>query len=282
MAETAVFLKNTLELEVDGQTAATIQEKLEGWPAGLRLMSKTVEYSKDLDSLMAGLKGSFALIVDYLVTEVLSHQPPEMARLMAATSILNRFCAPLCDALLELEATPGGGEMNGDEFIARLQKDNLFLISLDLENRWFRYHHMFQQLLQDQLHRQWRPEEIAAFHSRVKDWFAENNMSDDAIKDSPVDFRNDEHRTVPNATDDKSPSPRRPTYQPLVEPLTNRELDVLDLLAQRLSNNEIAETLFISTTTVKWHLQNIYEKLNVKKRREAVEKAEALGVLPHR
>ena len=282
MAETAVFLKNTLELEVDGQTTATIQEKLEGWPAGLRLMSKTVEYSNDLDSLLAGLKGSFALIVDYLVTEVLSHQPPEMARLMAATSILNQFCAPLCDALLEFDAAPGTGEMNGDEFIARLQKDNLFLIGLDLENRWFRYHHMFQQLLQDQLHRRWRPEEIAALHSQAKAWFAENNMNDDAIKDSPAAFRDDEHRTVPDATDDKSPSRRRPTSQPLVEPLTNQELNVLDLIAQRLSNKEIAETLFISTTTVKWHLQNIYEKLNVKKRREAVEKAEALGILPQR
>ena len=219
------------------------------------------------------------MIVDYLVTEVLSHQPPEMARLMAATSILDRFCAPLCDALLELEAASGAGEMNGDEFITRLKKDNLFLIGLDMENRWFRYHHMFQQLLQEQLHRHWRSEEIAAIHSRAKDWLAENKMSDAAIKDSPVHFRNDEHRTVPNATDDKSPSLRHPASQPLVEPLTNRELDVLDLLAQRLSNNEIAETLFISTTTVKGHLQNIYEKLNVKKRREAVEKAEALGIL---
>ena len=65
----------------------------------------------------------------------------------------------------------------------------------------------------------------------------------------------------------------------MVEPLSNRELDVLDLLAQRLSNKEIAEKLFLSTTTVKGHLQNIYGQLNVKKRREAVEKARVLGML---
>ena len=75
------------------------------------------------------------------------------------------------------------------------------------------------------------------------------------------------------------PSPSHSTPQPMVEPLTNRELDVLDLLAQRLSNKEIAEKLFLSTTTVKGHLQNIYGKLNVKKRREAVEKARVLGML---
>jgi len=72
-----------------------------------------------------------------------------------------------------------------------------------------------------------------------------------------------------------SSSPSRP----LVEPLTNRELDILELLTQRLSNKEITEKLFISTTTVKGHLQNLYGKLNVKKRREAVEKAQTLGIL---
>jgi LuxR family maltose regulon positive regulatory protein len=70
-----------------------------------------------------------------------------------------------------------------------------------------------------------------------------------------------------------------PSTQPLVEPLTNRELEVLDLLAQRLSNKAIADKLYISTTTVKGHLQNIYGKLSVKKRREAIEKAKKIGVL---
>jgi len=287
LAETTAFLENTLGLSIDEKTAVTIQESLEGWPTGMRLMSQSLKHSGDLDRLLAGLKGGFAAIVDYLVTEVLSHQPPEMARLMAATAILDHFCAPLCDALYELDAAPGTGEMNGDEFIARLQKDNLFLIALDTEHRWFRYHHLFRQLLQDQLNRHWRPEEIAALHSRANAWFAENDIIDDAIKHSPVAFRVDEHKIVSDATDKESPplhhpispSPRPPTSQPLVEPLSNRELDVLDLLAQRLSNKEISEKLFISTTTVKGHLQNIYGKLNVSKRREAIEKAKKIGIL---
>ena len=146
-----------------------------------RLMSQSLKYSPDLDRLMAGLKGSFAAMMDYLMTEVLSHQPPEMARLMAATAIPDYFCASLCDALQGLDGAPGTGEMHGDELIARLQMDNLFLIALDAENRWFRYHHVFRRLLQDQLNRHWSPEEIAALHSRANGWFAENEMIEDAV-----------------------------------------------------------------------------------------------------
>ena len=273
--DTTAFFEKTLGYSVDHETAVTIQERLEGWPAGMRLMSQSVKHSSDLDRIVASLKGGFAKIVDYLVTEVLSNQPPEMARLMAVTAIPDRFCAPLCDALHELDAESCKGEINGDEFIARLQKDNLFLIPLDMENRWFRYHYQFRQLLQGQLNRHWRPEEIAALHSRANAWFAENEKVDDAIKQPLAAFGHAERTTVPEVAD----QPIASFLQPLVDPLTNRELDILDLLAQRLSNKEIADRLFISTTTVKGHLQNIYNKLNVNKRREAVEKAKKIGIL---
>jgi ATP/maltotriose-dependent transcriptional regulator MalT len=138
---------------------------------------------------------------------------------------------------------------------------------------------LFRQLLQDQLNRHWSPDEVATLHSRAKAWFSENDISGDAIKDPPAALRDDEHKSVPDATADKGPSLRPPTLHPLVEPLTNRELDVLVLLTERLSNQEIAEKMFVSITTVKTHLQNIYGKLGVSKRREAVEKAKNLGIL---
>jgi len=274
VTETRTFLEATLGHSVDEKTAGIIQERLEGWPAGMRMISQSLKHSGDLDRLLAGLKGGFPTIVDFLMTEVLSHQPPEMAKWMTATAILDHFCAPLCDALQGLDTAPGTGEMNGDEFIARLQKDNLFLMALDSENRWFRYHPLFRQLLHEQLNRHWSPEEIAALHSHAKAWFAGNDINDDAIKHPPAAFREAEHNVVSEAADRLS----RP-HQPLVDPLTNRELEVLELLAKRLSNQEIADKLFISPLTVKSHLKGIYQKLDVNKRREAVEKAKNLGIL---
>jgi ATP/maltotriose-dependent transcriptional regulator MalT len=207
-----------------------------------------------------------------------------MAKLMSATAILDCFCASLCDVLIEADPALGAAGINGDEFIARLQKGNLFLIPLDTGNHWFRYHHLFQQLLNRQLNKWWRPEEVATLHSQVKSWLAANTTTDALDIASSASFRGPTDNAVSDAAGAiASPpnDPRAPSIipSPMAEPLTNRELDVLDLLAQRFSNKEIADQLCISTTTVKGHLQSIYGKLSVNKRRVAVERAKKLGII---
>lgn len=282
--ETRAFIEGSLGKAINEKTAAAVQGKLEGWPAGMRLIEHPLKRTADPDAFLSTLKGGFAAILDYLVTEVLSLQTPEMAKLMTATAIADKFCAPLCDLLSEIETGQGPFEMNGDEFIARLQKDNLFLVAIDPENSWFRYHILFRQLLLNQVSRYWRPEEITALQSRAHAWLAENAVTNGQAANARAAFGDDARaagqHTAPQPADANHPKPDAAIPpQPLVEPLTHREHDVLKLLAQRFSNQEIAEALFISTTTVKTHLQNIYQKLRVHQRHKAVAKAKNLGIL---
>ena len=181
-AETAAFLQNALELSVDEATATLLDEKIEGWATGLRLLVHSLSNHQDLDRLLADLQGGFSSIMDYLVSEVLSRQPPEVADCLLTTAILDRFCLPLLEAVFRPGVKPGKGRVDGEEFIAWLQTNNLFLISLDAEGRWFRYHNLFQQLLQNQLKNRFGSEEIAALHSRASEWFDENDLMSEAIQ----------------------------------------------------------------------------------------------------
>lgn len=181
-AETAAFMENALELSVDEATATVIDEKIEGWPAGLRLMVHSLANRRDLNGFLAGLQGDFSSTMEYLVAEVLTKQPSAVANFLLRTAILDRFCAPLCDVLCDPDVKSGKGQVDGKEFIDWLQTNNLFLISLDVENRWFRYHYLFQQLLQNQLESRYSSEEIATLHSRAGAWFGENGLIEEAIR----------------------------------------------------------------------------------------------------
>ena len=181
-SETAAFLQKALEVSIDDTTAAILEDKLEGWVTGLRLAALSLRGRKDLDRLASGLREGFQYVTDYLVTEVISQQPPAMARHLMETAILDRFCPALCEAIHLSKGEPGRDEISGQEFIEWLEKAKLFVISLDERHRWFRYHHLFQELLQDQLKRRYSSEEIATLHSRASVWFAENGLIDEAIR----------------------------------------------------------------------------------------------------
>jgi len=184
--ETAAFLEKALELPIDDSTAAVLEEKVEGWVTGLRLAALSVRGGKDLGRLLSGAQKGFHYVTDYLVSEVISRQPPAMARCMIYTAVLDRFCPALCEAIHVSKGEPGEDEISGQAFIEWLEKCHLFVVPLDEQHRWFRYHHLFQQLLQDQLKRQRSPEEIAALHSRASEWFESEGLMIESIKHALV------------------------------------------------------------------------------------------------
>ncbi|MCP4627620.1 MAG: hypothetical protein GY850_29505 [bacterium] len=120
--------------------------------------------------------------MDYLLVEVLSNQPEQTQEYLLATATLDRFCAPLCDAVCVPGTDSRECEMGGQQFLKWLEKSNLFVISLDDQGYWFRYHHLFQNLLQRQLKHRLNTDEISALHRRASCWFADNNLIDEALQ----------------------------------------------------------------------------------------------------
>ena len=182
ITETKTFLQNILETPVDDTFVAALNEKTEGWVTGLRLAAIVMQHHGDIAGTLPERHTDMQYVMEYLFNEVFAHQPPECKQYLLNSAILDRFCGPLCDAVNDTEDRSDQDQMDGWEFIARLKKKNLFLIDLDVENRWFRYHHLFQNFLTNQLQRCCSAGEITTYHSRAGAWFAENGLIDEAIK----------------------------------------------------------------------------------------------------
>ena len=180
--ETGEFLAQVLGIQVDSSTAAALEEKTEGWVTGLRLAALSMRHRNNLDLKLLESQVDAQYVMEYLFTEVLSRQPPEIGQYLLSIAILDRFCAPLCEAVCLSGAGALSCELGGWEFIAWLKKENMFLIPLDAENRWFRFHHLFQKLLSNQLKRRFSSEDINVLHARAGAWFAENGLIEEAIR----------------------------------------------------------------------------------------------------
>ena len=181
MAETTTYLQQMLGEQIEDAIAAKWTEKTEGWIAGLHLAALSMRHRGDSDSILSELPGGLQYVTEYLFNEVFSHQTPSVRHYLLNTSILNRFCASLCEVLCGPDVDSGPADISSWDFVNLLINQNLFIINLDKENHWFRYHHLFQKLLQKQLEHHRSSEEIAALHSRAGRWFAENGFIDEAI-----------------------------------------------------------------------------------------------------
>ena len=148
-------------------------DRSEGWAVGLQLVALYLSKLPDNGNQLMESIGSLKDIADYLAREVLDQQPESIIEFLMKTSILQRFSAPVCDALV--------GQNNSLEALKMLEESNLFIVPLDENREWYRYHHFFQNFLQTQLH-QTHPTEISVLYRNASKWFQDNEMFHEAVE----------------------------------------------------------------------------------------------------
>jgi LuxR family transcriptional regulator, maltose regulon positive regulatory protein len=173
--EAADFLNQSMGLSLTAVEIAALENRTEGWIAGLQLAALSLQGHKESGSFIQSFTGSHHFVLDYLVEEVLHQQPAPIQTFLLHTALLNRLCAPLCDAVL------GEGTADSQATLAYLERANLFIIPLDNERRWYRYHHLFGDLLRQRLGQSVAAAEIAELHVRASHWYEANGLDLEAF-----------------------------------------------------------------------------------------------------
>jgi LuxR family maltose regulon positive regulatory protein len=173
--EAKAYLELTTGMEVSDETVAILERRTEGWIAALRLAAIAMRGETDHERFVRSFKGSHRDLMNYLVNEVLSQQSENVQAFLLKTSILSRFCAPLC------EAVTGNSTNQSREIIERLEQANLFMVPLDDEGGWYRYHHLFREMLNHRLQAQLSQEAITALHNSASVWLGQHGFIEEAI-----------------------------------------------------------------------------------------------------
>ncbi|MCL4303585.1 MAG: helix-turn-helix transcriptional regulator [Anaerolineae bacterium] len=171
--EAANFLNEVMGLSLSAQDIAALETRTEGWIAGLQLAALSMQGRHDLSGFIQAFTGSHVYVVDYLTEEVLQRQTESMQTFLRQTSILERLSGSLCDAVTE------GKE--GQAMLEQLQQHNLFIIPLDDERRWYRYHHLFAELLRARLEQAY-PDSVPELHQRASTWYEQQGLFADAVQ----------------------------------------------------------------------------------------------------
>ena len=176
-AEIAEFIEHTIGLSLADDALDVLATKTEGWATGLRLATLTLRYGDDVNSNLTRLHAENRYVTDYLMSEVLSNVSPCMRAFLLKTSILDQVCTPLAEALLGTDEP----ECDPKEYLAWLEQSNMFTVALDSHGEWYRYHHLFQELLREQLVRQATTAEINTLHIRASAWYSSQGSLEEAL-----------------------------------------------------------------------------------------------------
>jgi LuxR family maltose regulon positive regulatory protein len=173
LAETAAFLREATRLDLPVGSVTALQDRTEGWAAGVQLAALSLQGHADPAGFVASFSGSNRYILDYLTEEVLARQPVPVVDFLLETSLLERLSGPLCD-----EVT---GRTDSQQLLEQLERANLFLVALDEVRGWWRYHHLFADLLRARME-QTHPERLPVLHRTAAAWHEAHGFADDAIR----------------------------------------------------------------------------------------------------
>ena len=178
--EAADFLNQVMGLNLSAEDIAALESRTEGWIAGLQLAAISMQGHQDPTSFIKSFSGNHHFVMDYLIEEVLQQQSESIQTFLLCTSILDRLCGSLCDAVL------GSPSSSGQETLEYLEHANLFIVPLDDERRWYRYHHLFADLLRQRLHQSVSSgnEEggVAEYHIRASRWYEDHHLEIEAFQ----------------------------------------------------------------------------------------------------
>lgn len=171
--EATGFLNNAMGLQLAPDEVMVLEQRTEGWIAGLQLAALSMQGREDVHGFIQAFAGDHRYIVDYLVEEVLQRQPPAVRGFLLETSILDRLCGPLCDAVTT--------RFDSSIVLEDLERSNLFVVSLDDRRLWFRYHHLFADVLRAHLLDE-QPDLVTMLHQRASDWYIDNGLPAYAVQ----------------------------------------------------------------------------------------------------
>lgn len=171
--EAAAFLNQVMGLSLTREDVAALETRTEGWIAGLQLAALSLRESTDVPAFIDAFTGSNRFVIDYLIEEVLHQAPLHVREFLGQTAILERLSGPLCDAVT--------GRTDSAEMLESLERANLFIVPLDDRRQWYRYHHLFADVLRSRLLAH-GPDHVRALHSRASEWFEQNGSPDEAVR----------------------------------------------------------------------------------------------------